>query len=185
MTKPLGLPVGSVRALLLLGLSVSAVLDLRRTHDVSGWLLAALVVSASAYFASRHSPWRAPVPPGAVTSRPPLGLPAGTVRFLFLAVVGYGAWLWHRDHELTPSQQPVVLVIAGFYIGVMVGFFMSQVRRPEDASTIFFDHLQATAAVLSMGGLVWLAVNGQPPVDLSPWSQPALAAVCTYYAGVR
>lgn len=185
MTKPLGLPVGSVRALLLLGLSVSAVLDLRRTHDVPGWLLAALIVSASAYFASRHSPWRAPVPPGAIATRPPLGLPAGTVRFLFLAVVGYGAWLWHKHHELTAGQQPVVLVIAGFYIGVMVAFFMSQVRRPEDPSTLFFDHLQAVSALLCVGGLVWFAVQGKPPVDLSPWTQPGFAAVCTYYAGVR
>ena len=188
MTKPLGLPVGSVRALLLLGLGAAAVLFLRRTHDTPPvWLLAALVVSASAYFASRHSPWRAAAVPGAgmVATKPPLGFPAGFVRFVFLALVGYGTWLWSKDHKLTPSEQPVVLVIAGFYIGVMVGFFMSQVRRPDDPSTLFFDHLQAISALVCGGGLVWLAAQGQTGADVSPWTEPALAAVCTYYAGVR
>lgn len=185
MTKPLALPVGSVRALLLLALGACAVLDLRRTHEVDGWLLAALVVSAAAYFASRHSPWRAPVPAGAIATKPPLGLPAGTVRFLFLIVAAYGGWLWHQHHELTPAQQPALLVVVGFWVGVMVGFFMSQVRRPDDPSTLFFDHLQAIAALLCAGGLVWLSAKGEAPIDLSRWTQPGLAAMCTYYAGVR
>lgn len=187
MTKPLGLPVGSVRALLLMSLGVSAIFLLRRTHDVPVWLLAALLVSACAYFASRKSPWRVPAVPGAgmVPTKPPLGLPAGVVRFLFLALVGYGTWLWFKDHELSEGEQPVVLVIAGFYIGVMVGFFMSQVRRPDDPSTLFFDHLQAISALICAGGLVWLAVKGHPAGDFTPWTEPALAAVCTYYAGVR
>ncbi len=185
MTKPLALPVGSVRALLLLAMSVAAVFDLRRTHDVAEWLIAAIVISAAAYFASRHSPWRAPSPVGAVATKPPLGLPVGSVRILFLVLAGYGGWVWSKYHGLTPDHQPMVLVIVAFWIGVMVQFFMSQVRRPEDPSTLFFDHLQALASLLCAGGLVWLAIEGQPSGEISPWTGPAFAAVCTYYAGVR
>lgn len=185
MTKPLALPVGSVRALLLLALAVAAVFEVRRTHEVAAWLVAAIVVSAAAYFASRHSPWRAPVPVGAVPTKPPLGLPAGSVRVLFLVLAAYGGWVWSKYHGLTPDHQPTVLVIAAFWIGVMVQFFMSQVRRPEDPSTLFFDHLQALASLLCAGGLVWLSVEGPAAGDLSPWTQPTFAAVCTYYAGVR
>jgi len=185
MTKPLALPVGSVRALLLLALSVTAVFELRRTDEVAEWRAAALLVSAAAYFASRHSPWRAPVPVGAVASRPPLGLPAGTVRVLFLVLAAYGGWLWSKHHGVTADHQPTVLVVVAFWIGFMVQFFMSQVRRPEDPSTLFFDHLQATASLLCAGGLVWLEIQGPPAGELSPWTQPAFAAVCTYYAGVR
>jgi hypothetical protein len=184
MSKPLGLPVGSVRALLLLGLGATAVLDLRRTHEVPGWLLAALVVSGSAYFAARSSAWRVPSGDGPVP-RQPLGLPAGTVRFLFLGLVGYGAWLWTRHHDLGPTEQRILLVVAGFWIGVMVRAFMAQIRRPEDPSTLFFEHLVAIAALACGGGLVWLATKGAPPADLSPWAQPAFAAVCTHYAGFR
>ena len=184
MTKPLALPVGSVRALLLLALSVTAVFELRRTHEMAEWLAAAIVISAAAYFASRHSPLRAPVPAGAVPTKPPLGLPAGSVRILFLALAGYGGWVWSKYHGLTPEHQPMVLVIVAFWIGVLVHAFMSQVRRPEDPSTLFFDHLQALASLLCAGGLVWLAVQGAP-ADISPWTKPAFAAVCTYYAGVR
>lgn len=185
MTKPLGLPVGSVRAMLLLGLSARAVLDLQRVHDVGGWLIAAIVVSACAYFASRRFPWRSSAASTVAPIRPPLGLPAGTVRFVFLAIVGYGAWRWSRDHDLAPGHQPIALVVAAFWIGVMVGFFMNMVRRPDDPSTLFFDHLQAVAAVLCAGGLVWLGVEPRPAAETSTWLEPGLAAACTYYAGVR
>ena len=114
--------------------------------------------------------------------------PLEVIRCLVLGQGCHARALAVPDRLQSPAERPgtpVVLVIAGFWIGVMVGFFMSQVRRPDDPSTLFFDHLQAVSAVLCMGGLVWLAVQGTPPADLSPWTQPGLAAMCTYYTGVR
>ncbi|MCC7138639.1 MAG: hypothetical protein IT460_09470 [Planctomycetes bacterium] len=185
MARPLGLPVGSVRALCLLGLSARCVLDLRAHGSVAPWLVSAVVVSAVSYFSARAArAGTVDAPAHGATPRHPLGLPAGTIRLLFLALAGYGAWLWFRDHPLEEGGRPLVVVSIAFAIGVLVRGFLSQVRRPEDASTLVFEHLQAFVAVASAVGLVAIAVTGRDH-ELSSWIEPTLGAVCTYYAGVR
>jgi len=183
MARPLGLPVGSVRALCLVGLGARALLTLREHHPVETWLWAALLVSAAAYFSARAAA-RPHVPvTDAGTQRHPLGLPAGTIRITFLGAVAYGCWLYFKDHRLTEDLQPLVIVIGAFVIGVVMRWFFAQVKRPEDASTLFFEHLQGFAAVAAAAGLVAIAVTHRE-VD-QPWMEPTLAAVCTYYAGLR
>lgn len=184
MTRPLGLPVGSVRALCLIGLAARTILDLQEHRGVASWLGAALLVCAAAYFASRAARGHALLDDTGSRPRHPLGLPVGSIRLLFLAAVSYGAWLWFRDHRLTESEQPLVIVVGAFVIGVLVRWFLAQVRRPEDASTLAFEHLQAFIAIVAVGGLVALAVTHRTD-DVSSWIQPTLAAACTYYFGVR
>jgi hypothetical protein len=186
MARPLGLPVGSVRAVCLLGLAARVILDLREHHTVAPWLWAALLVSAAAYFAARAahaSTHHAGSPVPAAPRRHPLGLPVGTVRILFLGAVAYGAWLYFKDHRLTEEAQPLVIVIGAFVAGVLMRWFFAQVRRPEDQSTLFFEHMQGFVAVAAAVGLVAIAATQRTDVD--PWIQPTLAAVCSYYAGVR
>jgi hypothetical protein len=185
MSRPLGLPKGSVRALCLLGLAARAVLTLRENHAVEPWLWAALIVSGAAYFAARaathYPPTGAEPPPG---HHHPLWLPPGTIRILFLCAVAYGSWLYFRQHRLTEDLQPLVIVIGAFLAGVLMRWFLAQVRRPEDASSLIFEHLQAFAAVAAAAGLVAIAVTHRD-VELAPWVEPTLAAICTYYAGAR
>ena len=186
MPRPLGLPVGSVRALSLLGLTARAVLDLVAKRPLEPWLVAAIVVCGAAYFAARASRrGLVPVAPGVPVprQRDPLGLPAGTVRFLFLAGIGLCTWLYLRDHRVEGPRAAVALVVGGFGAGVFVRWFLTQVRRPEDASTLVFEHLQALASVVAAGGLVAFAVTGT--AGTHDWIEPGLAAACTYYAGVR
>ncbi|MBL9087042.1 MAG: hypothetical protein JNM10_07840 [Planctomycetia bacterium] len=187
MPRPLGLPVGSIRALTLLALAARAVLDLRADGGIASWLGAALLVCAAAYFASRASRDHVVVSGSAADGtkpRPPLGLPTGTVRFLFLVAISYGAWLWFKDHRLTESQQPLVIVVGAFAIGVLVRWFLAQVRPPTDASTLLFEHVQSFVVLIAAAGLVTLRITGKVD-EVDPWIQPTLAAACTYYAGVR
>src|SRR5262245_8800495 len=97
MARPLGLPVGSVRALCLLGLAARVILTLRENHAVEPWLWAAVIVTAVAYFSSRAAT-RSSVDGGAAP-RPsnPLGLPRGTIRVVFLAAAAYGAYLYFKE----------------------------------------------------------------------------------------
>ncbi len=197
MARPLALPVGSVRALVLLGLAARALLDLQATYTVAPWLVAALVVSAAAYVGARamcSAMGGPPAPPPPFPTgpegvaprrpRPPLGLPAGTIRTLFLLAVAYGAWLWLSHHDVPEEGRPVLLVVGAFFAGVVVHAVLARARRPADTSTRLFEHAQALAAVVAAGGLVAIAATGHS-ASLAPWMEPTLAAVCTYYAGVR
>lgn len=195
--KPLGLPVGSVRALLLLGLSARAVLDLRSDGEVAPWLLTALAIAASAYFASRSAMnasrsamnasrgalQASAAGDAAGTRRHPLGLPAGSVRFLFLAALAYGGWLWWQGHEDAAARMPVVWVAGAFVLGILVRWLMVRLR-PEDVGARFFDHLLALIALISAVGLVALAVTRRD-ASVSDWVQPLLAAVVVHYFGSR
>jgi hypothetical protein len=170
--------VGSVRALLLLALAARGVLDLRAGRGIADWLAAALIVSAAAYFGARS---------GGVEGRAherPLGLPAGTVRILFLAALGYGLWLWLRDHEVAWQQLPVAWVLGAFLLGVLMRAVLKRARvKDDDAGTSRIYHLQA---LLTLGAAVALVVLAARPDLAAPeWVPPLLAAACTYYAGAR
>ncbi len=199
MRRPLGLPVGSVRALLLLALAARAVLDLREGRDLAPWLATAIIVSAAGYFSARTSGRGAPAPvappaagdfapspaPAPRRSRPPLGLPAGTVRTLFLLAVGYGAWLWfRRSHPVEGENLGVVFVLGAFVLGVIVRWVLARLRRPEDQATLWFEHIQALVALICAGGLVAMGA-GETAVSLPSWGEAALAAVAVYYVGAR
>ena len=192
MSRPLSLPAGSVRALLLLALCARAIVDLRYGRDLAPWLGAAIVVSAAAYFGHRAAVARRPAVPAPAPAidappppRPPLGLPAGTVRTLFLGGVAYATWLWSRSHHgLESHDVPVATVLCAFLFGVATRWLLTRMRGGDDEGTLAFEHGQALVALLAAGGLVALSATGRP-LDVPPWVEPALAAVCTYYAGAR
>src|SRR5262245_14413190 len=118
---------------------------------------------------------------GDVTPRPkdPLGFPAGTLRFLLLVGMGVVAFLYVREQPLAGERAAAALVVGGFGTGVLVRWFLTQVRRPEDASTFVFEHLQGLASLCASGGLVAFALTGT--AGTLGWVEPALAAACAYY----
>jgi len=185
--KPLGLPAGSVRALLLGCLSARAILDLRRAGELPPWLMVALAIAAAAYFSGRSvaSAYRAMGPAGedAPRSRPPLGLPAGTIRTLFLLAAGYGAWLWFDGHESGAADASVLWVLGAFVVGVLMRWILTRLR-PEDAGARAADHLLALVSLLCGGGLVAIAATGHGH-EVADWTQPLLAAVCVHYFATR
>jgi hypothetical protein len=175
--KPLGLPVGSVRALLLLALTARAVIDLRAGRGLADWLGAALVVSAASYFAARAAG-------GGSADGRPLGLPRGTIRVLFLAGLVYGATLYFRETGLSWERTPALWVLAAFLVGSLVRAVLRRARVNEtDVGTSRIYHLQALLTLAAAGALVFLGVR--PDVDAPSWVHPLLAACCTYYAGAR
>jgi hypothetical protein len=185
MAKPLGLPVGSVRALLLFALVARGILDLHAGRGLSPYLGVAVLLSGVAYLAARASRrGLAPATAGEPkTARPPLGLPAGTVRTLFLVAVGYGTWLWLRENDLYGHRASVFGVVAAFVAGVVLRWLLAAAPRPHDAATFAYEHVQALVALVCAAGLVVLGVIDGPA--RADWVEPALVAVCTYYAGAR
>jgi len=181
MVRPLGLPVGSVRALLLLALAASAVLALRADRSVPLWMVVALLLSGAAYFAARSNPSS----PGAPRPRAPLGLPYGTVRLLVLVVVGYGACLWLRKHGAAFDRAPVIWILLAYLLGLVVRMLvrMRRTRTTDEAGTTLFEHVLALVSLISAAGLVWLEVD---PAHAAPdWVEPLLGCIVVHYFATR
>ena len=184
--RPLGLPVGRVRALLLLALGIRAIYELRFTHGLSPWLVVALLLSAASYFAARAAavPSAAPVPGAPMRrGRPPLGLPTGTVRLVFLVFAVYGTWLWFRDRDLGVGGAPAVCwVLAAYVLGIVAGGIVRRSRAPDAAEATPWDHALALVTLIAAAGLVWLAVaKASPPT----WVEPLLGALVVHYFAAR
>lgn len=180
MVRPLGLPVGSVRAVLLLCLGVRAVADLTMTpHQVAPWLIVALLIAAASYFAARAAGGGSE----GGRQRAPLGLPAGTIRLLFLVLLAYGAWRWFQHHPGAIGGVAVAWVLAAYVIGLLVRLIMRSRRGHEEAAATFFEHLLALVTLLAAGGLVWLAFR--TGTNAEPWLEPFLGAIVVHYFATR
>ena len=189
VVKPLGLPQGSVRAILLLALAATAVLTVRNTGEIPSWLLAALVVAAASYFSARSAAnaLRRGPDGDVVKGGHPLGLPAGWVRTVFLLAIGYGAWLW-LSNEAMPivggADAALAWVLGAFVLGVVSRWILKHLRRPEDVGARFLDHLLALVSLIAGLGLVAIAAGGAEG-DLPTWGEPLLAAVVVHYFATR
>jgi hypothetical protein len=197
----LGLPAGSIRALLALIVFGTALglLALRPTQEVPDYLRDLLFIIMGHYFASRHRVGQ-DVEPGPS----PLYLPRGSIRFLLIAgTIAVSVLLYSRGQLTSPGQHPGVVtlwLVGGFLLGValnaMSGWCLGRDRRPpriiEDVRA-FVSLAAALILVLMVWNRLYLVV---PPeqIDqaLSPWFhlgkfrlEHALAAVVGFYFGSR
>ncbi|MDJ0976353.1 MAG: hypothetical protein QNJ98_17965 [Planctomycetota bacterium] len=186
VVKPLGIPAGSVRALLLLSLAARAVFDLREGDGIAGWLATTLIICASAYFAARAAAnaRRGNRLEGEQRGGHPLGLPAGTVRTLFLAALGYGAYLWFDHYGAEGANVPVAWVLGAFVIGLITRLLFSKLRLPEDHGARGADHLLALITLVAGVALPLLSAMGASP-DMANWIEPLLACVVVHYFATR
>jgi hypothetical protein len=177
LVKPLGMPVGSVRALLALAVLARLVLDLKALGEAPAWLVAAALIHVVAYFSARSAGAEGP------RGRAPLGLPRGTVRLLLLGAMLVAAWLYLRLHGIASERLPILWVLGGFAVGVIARALFLGLNLPQDAGTPAIYHLQALVTLAAAAGLVVLGV--ERGADTPAWAEPLLAAFTTYYAGVR
>lgn len=196
----LGLPAGSVRALLALSvigmLGAIVFLDREREPEVKTlyaylWFMLFLVLVS--FFASHGSTIGVPE----VHERSPLGLPRGSIRILIL--LGFGgivAWLYHT-HRLTeepPSLPPEMFLLmpGGFFVGWVVARIKMALSK-EPQGPFWFQDLEAWVALIAMillGAdlLLQISINPSLPperrINLTKF-EGALAAIVSFYFGVR
>jgi hypothetical protein len=202
---PLGLPRGSVRALLasiVFGLIWALLVVPEETPaHVPLYLYYLMFLILGHYFAHRSQ-----APPAAPGTRHwhPLFLPRGTLRFVFLvgffAALGWG--FYHDPHfldRLTPSAASVAeapyllpLILGAFLLGVLVGRVGDTLLRGPTGVAPWFQDLQAWLALIAVLGLgveviIHLVINptlGDRPLKLPNW-ESFLAAVVAFYFGAR
>jgi hypothetical protein len=207
---PLGLPAGSVRALLALmvfGLFwTMLLLPEDKEIRIPLYLYYLMFLVLGSYFATRG---RAITPPG-VKAPQPLHLPRGTLRFLtiagFAAALGWGFYrnpdLVHRldptagglDAGVLPQPYlPLVLLIA-FFLGIIVNRLAQAVLADSHGGLpAWYQDLFAWISLLAMLGLgveiilrlvIYPSVSPERQFDLPHW-EGFLAAVVSFYFGAR
>jgi hypothetical protein len=195
----LGLPAGSVRAAHVLGIVsiVCAILlvPARATVPIPPYLVSLLFLMIGHFFAAHGV---------TIATRPdanpsPLYLPDGVVRFLvILALTATAGWKLYTDPTGLEAQyaatldalraEPLVqlLVLGGFFVGVMVRMLVGRTRPPAA--------LQDFEAWVSLLALVLIVVAGVIHLIIEPSLEEALrlpawegflGAVIAFYFGER
>ena len=198
--QPLGLPAGSVRALLtlmILGL-IWALLLLPEEKEIHIPLyLYYLMFLILGHFFAAHGHSIAGPATGAAS---PLHLPRGTLRALiilgFLAVFGYRYYVYQDFEKLFKLGEPLfqqpylpLIILAGFFIGVILNRMIIR----SVGITPWFQDVLAWVALLATLGLaaeviIQLIIN--PSLDpeqrltLHPWHL-LLSAIISFYFGAR
>lgn len=173
---PLGLPTGSVRALLTLTCVAVVVVNTARGQELDLFWVEALLISMAHYFTSRRF---VSLPPATIRKlesdgilereSQPLFLPKGSIRMLIMAAfIGLGVYLNQNNPELLRKPQVVTLLglVGAYFLGAVVraitGFFHRWRSTPPsrwwaDARALVVLGVMALIAVpeLAGAGNVW------------------------------
>jgi hypothetical protein len=202
----LGLPAGSIRALLSLGvLGLLWAILLRYKYGdqpldddklpAEFIYLQFLMVLTLAHFFASHGSSIGP----RVSQRSPLGLPRGTVRLLLIAgYVGLSAFLFHQREKLAfqyPAQESFILLVGLLVSGFLLGHVINGIMRVLGRGQLpdWFVDFEAWIALLATFGLGVLVlvhgiINPSLPegvkLQLPTW-EASLAAIVGFYFGAR
>jgi hypothetical protein len=200
----LGLPAGSIRALL--ALSVLGLLWLLALRPLPGQpgapyeiqlptafmdLQILMVLILAHYFAAHGNTIRA-----GGTGHSPLGLPRGSIRFLLLAgYLGLAGFLYHKQATFEYPSTSAVLLLLVLVSGFFLGHVLTGAVRTLAGGVLpyWFQDVQAWVALLAtlcMGVLliIVLFINPSLPLEaqISPqWVEAVLAALVSFYFGAR
>jgi len=186
---PLGLPQGSVRAILALLLCGSLWYQVLKDLPVTPIFLESSLLVVAFYFGVRSTaPASAPVIPTAIPVKHPLGLPRGSVRgillFGFFAVIAY---LWLRGRDLAQEFVLILQVLASYLIGFAVASLIERRQRlGKKPSTVVsvFRNLNAVWAIVLTVYMCGVILSGWR--DFYPqYTGNALAWIVAYYFGSR
>lgn len=201
---PLGLPAGSIRALL--ALSVLGLLWLIALRPLAGQgsslgeiqlpsvfmdLQILMVLILAHYFAAHGHTIRSHA-----EQKSPLGLPRGSVRFLLLAgYLGLAIFLYRTQPKFEyPSTSALILLlvlVSGFFLGHILTAVVRWASR--GILPYWFQDIQAWVALLAMlamGVLLIILMFINPSLSLGqeispPLLEAILAALVGFYFGAR
>ncbi|MBI1310749.1 hypothetical protein GC176_05525 [bacterium] len=189
---PLGLPVGSVRALLTLFIVGVVTRSVALGRDLDVLWVETLLIALAHYFTSRRF---INLPPDIVkkiqaeglieNERHPLFLPRHSIRFLLIAAfVVLGIYLYQENRLLEPRALSLLGIVAAYVVGCLVRGFSTWLghRRRKAVSSLWGD-LKALVVlcVVATAGLPELLGSDPWPLDY----QKAALALLLFYFGSR
>lgn len=161
----LGLPAGSIRALLAILVfgAVWALLLLQPAAEIPDYLRDLLFIIMGHYFAARRRVAESPEPGPA-----PLYLPRGSVRFLLVAgSIAVAAVLYRRGVLTAIDQNPGVvtlLLVGGFLLGVAMSAATSWWRDRGHRTPRLVEDIRALISLTAAGLLLFLVANHLRPL---------------------
>lgn len=183
VTPPLGLPLGSVRALLALILTATLWYLILRERLVPVYLADTAFLAVTFYFGARTSDEekRSEAP-----RRQPLFLPKGFVRGLIVAgTFGVYGYLWYSGRGIPDALRVIFELFIGYTAGVVVsGVVRAGARAAQPGALAAFGHARATLCLVGVSFLCIAAVFGAdavvPPIYLT-----VLQFLVSFYFGSR
>lgn len=183
----LGLPAGSVRALLALAVvgTVCALLIREPDRPPPEALESLLFVVLGHYFAARaQAPEQADGPP-------PLYLPRGSVRVLLIAgLVAVGVVIFRQEGAASQRGAVTLALAAAFLLGLLLTRVTQWWQRRRGGPSRVFEDMRAVAGLVAVGALALHAFYGVLP-DASTVGvgrlglEQGLAALVGFYFGSR
>ena len=196
---PLGLPAGSVRALLTLLVVAVVCVEMVRGHDLLSqfvWVEALMIVLAH-YFTNRRLVYLPPdgiarlTEQGILAPEPhPLYLPRHTIRLIIVAAfVLVAAWLYKEGRLLDPKGQivdkhaaAVLITVFAYLAGVLLrGLGGLILRGRQNAPARIWGDLKALVALAAMLFAAGVTLLGKPELLPDVARHAALAAVMFYF----
>lgn len=186
--QPLGLPSGSVRAVIALILCGTLWFQVLKGEAIEDILIESALLVVGFYFGVR-SGMGPPIAPTTVEgTRQPLFLPRGSIRFvLLLGFFGVIAYMWYRGRGLPDAFLLILEVLASYIIGYIASAIVARRqkagKKPNRAIAIF-RNANAIAAMLLVGYLCGTLIFGWPRF-FPEYAKNALAWIVAYYFGSR
>ncbi len=195
-TGALGLPSGSIRAILtLMTVGFITIQTARGVHVGLLWFESLMIVLAH-YFASRRL---VQMPrelrqrlqaEGVLEAEPnPLYLPRYTLRiFIIGAFVALAAYLARNGRLLDPVALPIFIAVGAYFLGILFYSFMEWWKRgkPKTPGATRFDDIRAVLTLAAMALVIVLQLTGWQ--SLIPYGQKLEAlplALMLFYFGSR
>lgn len=157
---PLGLPVGSVRALLTLFIVAVVVLNVARGQDLDVIWTETLLIALAHYFTSRRF---VALPPETLKRLQqeglvdrdvhPLYLPRSSIRFLILAAfIALGVYLYQHQRLLEARSLALLGVVGAYFCGMVVRGFSSWLgKRTNRPPSSRWGDIKALIVLLAVG----------------------------------
>lgn len=192
---PLGMPPGSIRAILALTI-VGIVIYQIVVGDGVGLLLSeTLSIVLTHYFASRRSVALPPqllqlpeIREWAEHEPNPLWLPRGSIRMIMMvAFVATAIYLLFKGQLFSPNVVGTIALIFAYLGGVLIRWWRNRENAPPKPPRALFIHLQALLVLIACTLMVFLTVAnaGDNHVGLPDWLEKLSLAFILYYFGSR
>ena len=190
---PLGLPTGSVRAVLTLLILAIVVHEVVLGRMVAVIWTETLVISLAYYFTYRRfvSLSRDVLirleREGAIPHEPnPLGLPKHTIRLLIvLSIGGLGAYLYREGRLLEPQVVTIFGTALCYLLGVFIsGFTTWWSKGHKTLATHFWEDIKAVVVLLTVAATAVLFFASGPEM-VPKWLETATVGLVLFYFGSR